>query len=76
MPDSMVTLATSLEVRRLPNFKMTDSEPEVPILVAILNFQLKLASEKVGSRASEKYVPENVGAAAGILFLYGTCQKL
>ncbi len=76
MPDSMVTLVTSSEVRRLPNFKMADSGPEVPILAAILNFRLKLTSDNVGLCTSEKYVPENVGVAAGILFLSAICQKL
>ena len=76
MPDSMVTLTTSSEVRRLPTFKMEDGEPEVPILAAILNVRLKSLSEKVGLCASEKYVPENVGVAAEILFLRAICQKL
>ena len=43
---------------------MADSRPEVPILVAILNLRLKLASDKVGLCTSEKYVPDNVGVAA------------
>ena len=78
MPDSMVTLITSSEVRRLPNFKIADSEPEVPILAAILNFRLNSVSKKVGFLCtSEKYVPEIVEVAAGILFLglSAICQK-
>ena len=31
---------------------------------------------KVGLCTSEKYVPDNVGVAAGILFLSAICQKL
>ena len=31
MPDTMVALVTSSEVRRLSSFKMADSGPEVPI---------------------------------------------
>ena len=69
MPDSMVTLITSSEVCRLPNFKMVDNGPEVPILAVILNFRLKSVSEKVGLCTSEKYVPENAGVTAGILLL-------
>ena len=41
-----------------------------------MNFRLKSVSEKVGLCASEKYVPENVGVAAGILFVSAVCQKL
>ena len=56
---------------------MSDSGPEVPIFAAILNFRLMLASDKVGLCTSEKYVPDNVGVAAGILFLSAIkCQKL
>ena len=38
-------------------------------LSAILNFRLTSVSEKVDLCTSEKYVPENAGVAAGILFL-------
>ena len=34
-----------------------------------MNFRSKLTSDKVGLCTSEKYVPDNVGVAAGILFL-------
>ena len=37
--------------------------------VAILDFRLKEASEKVGIGTVEKLAPENMGVAAGILFL-------
>ena len=39
MPDSMVALVTSSEVRRLSSFKMADSGPEVPIVGGHLEFQ-------------------------------------
>ena len=45
-------------------------------LAVILNFSLKSVSEKAGLCTSEKYVPENVGVAAGILFLSAMCQNL
>ena len=45
-------------------------------LAAILNFRLKFASDKVVMCSDEKYVTENVGVAAGILFLSSTGQKL
>ena len=47
-----------------------------PFLAAILNFRSKLTSDKVGLCTSEKYVPDNVGVAAGILFLSAICKKL
>ena len=40
-----------------------------------MNFRSKLTSDKVGLCTSEKYVPDNVGVAAGILFLSAICQK-
>ena len=43
MADSMVTLITSSEFRRLPNFKMADSGPEVPIFGDHLEFQLDVS---------------------------------
>jgi len=76
MPDSMVAPITSSEVRRLPNFKVADSETEVHILAAILNFRLKTVSEKIGLCISENCVPGNIEVAAGILFLSAICQKL
>ena len=43
MPDSMVTLITSSEVRRLPNFKMADSGPEVPNFGRHLEFPFEVS---------------------------------
>jgi len=40
-------------------------------LATILNFRLKLASNKVVWCASETYMPENDGVSAGIWFLSG-----
>ena len=42
MPDSMVALVTSSEVRRVPNFKMADSGPEVPIFGGHLEFPVEV----------------------------------
>ena len=42
MPDSMVALVTSTEVRRLSSFKMADSGPEVPIFGGHLQFSVEV----------------------------------
>ena len=42
MPDSMVALVTSIEVRRVPNFKMADSGPEVPIFGGHFEFPVEI----------------------------------
>ena len=48
-----------------------------PFLATILiEFPFEVSVEKVGLCTCEKYVPENVGVAAGSLFLSAICQKL
>ena len=42
MPDSMVVQVTSFEVRRVSNFKMADSGPEVPIFGGHLEFPVEV----------------------------------
>ena len=42
MPDSIVTLVTSSEVRELLNFKMEDIGPEVLIFCGHLEFQVEV----------------------------------
>ena len=63
MSDSTVTLIISSEARRLQNYKMADSTN----FGSHLEFPVKIASEVVMC-TGEKYVPENVEVAAGILF--------